>query len=97
MNLSTAICPSITRTTRREGDNDMNAPVTTKTALVSTDAGTTPVSYFEHGQGHPFVVLHGGAGSNSVREFVKLLATTRHARVIAPIHPGFDGTLGLPR
>ena len=70
----------------------MNAPVTTKTALVSTDAGTTPVSYFEHGQGHPFVVLHGGAGSNSVREFVKLLVTTRHARVIAPIHPGFDGT-----
>jgi pimeloyl-ACP methyl ester carboxylesterase len=57
-----------------------------------TSHGTVPVSYTERGDGHPFVVLHGGAGSRSVAGFAELLADRRHARVITPIHPGFDGT-----
>ena len=53
---------------------------------------TTPVSYTERGKGHPFLVLHGGGGPQTVTGFADLLATECHAHVITPIHPGFGGT-----
>ena len=53
---------------------------------------TTPVSYTERGAGHPFLVLHGGGGPQTVTGYADLLAAERHARVITPIHPGFGGT-----
>ena len=53
---------------------------------------TTPVSYTKRGEGHPFLVLHGGGGPQTVTGFADMLATERHAQVITPIHPGFDGT-----
>ena len=51
-----------------------------------------PVSYTESGQGHPFLLLHGGGGPQTVAGFADLLATERAARVITPVHPGFGGT-----
>lgn len=39
-----------------------------------------------------FLVLHGGAGPASVRPFADRLASDAGARVVAPAHPGFDGT-----
>jgi pimeloyl-ACP methyl ester carboxylesterase len=53
---------------------------------------TTPVSYTERGEGHSFLVLHGGGGPQTVTGFAELLAAERHAHVITPIHPGFGGT-----
>jgi pimeloyl-ACP methyl ester carboxylesterase len=50
------------------------------------------VSVTEQGKGHPVLLLHGGGGPQTVREFADLLATQRPARVITPTHPGFGGT-----
>lgn len=54
---------------------------------------TTSVSYTERGEGHPFLVLHGGGGPQTVTGFADLLAAECHAKVITPIHPGFGGTV----
>jgi pimeloyl-ACP methyl ester carboxylesterase len=62
--------------------------VTMPTATVAD----VPVSYSDQGEGRPFLLLHGGAGPRSVAAFADLLATTEPARVLMPIHPGFDGT-----
>ena len=39
-----------------------------------------------------FLLLHGGAGPQSVTGFADLLADSGPARVIVPVHPGFGGT-----
>src|SRR5579859_2686374 len=52
--------------------------------------GTVPVTVSERGSGPGFVVLHGGAGPQSVEGFADLLA--ERGRVIVPTHPGFGGT-----
>jgi pimeloyl-ACP methyl ester carboxylesterase len=53
---------------------------------------TADVTLSERGDGHPFLILHGGAGPASVTGFAELLAGNRPARVITPTHPGFGGT-----
>jgi pimeloyl-ACP methyl ester carboxylesterase len=64
----------------------------TKHSLVVEGIGPVEVTVAEGGDGHPFLVLHGGAGPLSVSAFADLLTTTRHAQVIVPTHPGFGGT-----
>lgn len=64
----------------------------TTSITLTTDAGPVGVTLTEQGEGHPFLLLHGGAGPQSVTAFANLLATTRHARVLTPTHPGFGGT-----
>jgi len=54
--------------------------------------GEVEVNYTERGNGHPVLLLHGGAGPQSVIGFADLLAATDGVRVITPTHPGFDGT-----
>ncbi|WP_437326254.1 alpha/beta fold hydrolase [Sorangium sp. So ce381] len=54
--------------------------------------GQLDVTVDAHGAGHPFLLLHGGAGPQSVAGFARTLAERNHARVIVPTHPGFDGT-----
>jgi pimeloyl-ACP methyl ester carboxylesterase len=44
-------------------------------------------------EGHPFLLLHGGAGPMTVASFAGLLTEQRPARVFTPVHPGFDGTV----
>ncbi|MFC4150627.1 alpha/beta fold hydrolase [Micromonospora mangrovi] len=47
----------------------------------------------EYGTGAaPFLLLHGGAGPQSVTGFAALLAERHPARVLVPTHPGFGGT-----
>jgi pimeloyl-ACP methyl ester carboxylesterase len=46
------------------------------------------VSFTETGTGKPYLILHGGAGPQSVSAFADL----PDARVITPTHPGFGGT-----
>jgi pimeloyl-ACP methyl ester carboxylesterase len=57
-------------------------------------AGVGPVELTveERGDGRPYLVLHGGAGPQSVSEFAQLLAEKAHNRVLTPSHPGFGGT-----
>ena len=61
--------------------------VAVKTSMVSLD-----VSVSDRGDGRPFLLLHGGAGPQSVLGFADLLASERPARVLVPTHPGFGGT-----
>jgi pimeloyl-ACP methyl ester carboxylesterase len=67
---------------------------TETTRELTIDAeGPVPVTFSDTGAGHPFLLLHGGAGPQSVAVFANLLAATRDARVITPTHPGFGGTI----
>jgi pimeloyl-ACP methyl ester carboxylesterase len=64
---------------------------TTKT-LTAADIGPVELTVEERGDGKPFLVLHGGAGPQSVGAFAQLLAEKDRNRVITPTHPGFGGT-----
>jgi pimeloyl-ACP methyl ester carboxylesterase len=57
-------------------------------------AGIGPVDLTveERGEGQPFLVLHGGAGPQSVAAFTHMLVEHGGKRVVTPTHPGFGGT-----
>ena len=67
------------------------AESTTKTVNV-TGIGPVELTVEERGDGQPFLVLHGGAGPQSVAAFAQLLAEKGRNRVFTPTHPGFSGT-----
>ncbi len=54
--------------------------------------GPVEVTVAEYGSGQPFLLLHGGAGPQSVTGFAELFAASHDVRVLAPVHPGFGGT-----
>jgi pimeloyl-ACP methyl ester carboxylesterase len=54
--------------------------------------GPVEVMVAEDGTGRTFLLLHGGAGPQSVAAFANLLVTSRPAQVITPTHPGFGAT-----
>ncbi len=54
--------------------------------------GSVPISLTERGEGPLVLLLHGGAGPQSVTGFADLLAESERVAVITPTHPGFDGT-----
>ncbi|MCO6003702.1 alpha/beta hydrolase [Actinoallomurus purpureus] len=62
------------------------------TYTLPTSFGDTPVTVLERGQGRPVLLLHGGAGPDSVTGFADLMASRSPFRVLTPIHPGFGGT-----
>jgi pimeloyl-ACP methyl ester carboxylesterase/quercetin dioxygenase-like cupin family protein len=67
--------------------------MTTATRTLALDGlGGVPVTFTEYGSGRPVLLLHGGAGPFSVAGFAELLSSSEPARVIVPVHPGFDGT-----
>jgi pimeloyl-ACP methyl ester carboxylesterase/mannose-6-phosphate isomerase-like protein (cupin superfamily) len=71
----------------------MTTEARTTTLHVTVDGiGSVPVTVTEHGAGRPFLLLHGGAGAQSVDGFAGLLAAKEPARVLVPTHPGFGGT-----
>jgi pimeloyl-ACP methyl ester carboxylesterase len=49
-----------------------------------------PIRLTEAGEGKPVLVLHGGSGPDSVAGLVEHLSASAH--VLAPTHPGWDGT-----
>src|SRR5690349_53351 len=59
--------------------------------MTTVTLGEVAVSLDDRGAGQPFLLLHGGAGPQSVTGFADLLAG-RQARVLVPTHPGFGGT-----
>ena len=64
---------------------------TTKTINVE-GVGPVELAVGESGDGRSCLVLHGGAGPQSVTAFAQLLAEKGRNRVLVPTHPGFDGT-----
>jgi pimeloyl-ACP methyl ester carboxylesterase len=54
--------------------------------------GTVELTVEDRGQGRPYLVLHGGAGPQSVAAFAQLLTEKGGNRVLTPTHPGFGGT-----
>ncbi len=68
-----------------------SAVSTTKTLNVA-GLGPVELTVEEQGEGQPFLVLHGGAGPQSVATFAQLLGEKDRNRVLTPTHPGFGGT-----
>ena len=66
--------------------------MSSRTYTLSTPYGDVPVTVTERGQGSPVLLLHGGAGPDSVTGFAELLAARFPFRVLTPVHPGFSGT-----
>jgi pimeloyl-ACP methyl ester carboxylesterase len=65
----------------------------TSTRSLTVDAvGDVEVTLTARGDGHPFLLLHGGGGPATVTPWADRLAGARPARVITPVHPGFNGT-----
>jgi pimeloyl-ACP methyl ester carboxylesterase len=70
----------------------------TTTAVLATKTfdvagvGSVELTVEERGDGQPFLLLHGGAGPQSVAAFAQLLAERDRNRVLTPTHPGFGGT-----
>ena len=57
-----------------------------------TGAGPVEVTVDDYGSGRPFLLLHGGAGPQSVTGFAGKFAAAHDVRVLVPTHPGFGGT-----
>ncbi|GAA4390189.1 alpha/beta fold hydrolase [Tsukamurella soli] len=55
--------------------------------------GPATIDFTDQGTGHPVLLLHGGGGPATVAAWADRLAADRPARVIAPVHPGFAGTV----
>jgi pimeloyl-ACP methyl ester carboxylesterase len=74
-------------------ENSMNTTIGFSTrSLAVPGLGAVTVSVDERGEGQPFLLLHGGAGPQSMAGFAGLLADSQPGRVLTPVHPGFDGT-----
>ena len=67
------------------------AAVSTTNAVAVVGIGPVEVVVEKRGTGRPFLVLHGGAGPQSVAGFAELLAE-KGGLVVTPTHPGFGGT-----
>ncbi|MGC2034070.1 MAG: alpha/beta hydrolase [Thermoplasmata archaeon] len=65
--------------------------MTTHTMTVD-GIGPVEVSMADRGTGRPILLLHGGAGPQSVGGFAQLLADRHPVHVYTPTHPGFVGT-----
>ncbi len=70
----------------------MTASTSTTVTLDLPTVGPVPLQFSVRGEGHPVLMLHGGAGPTSVTGFADRLAAERPARVYTPTHPGFQGT-----
>ncbi len=68
-----------------------SAESTTRT-LTLASFGSVDLTVDERGDGRAYLVLHGGAGPQSMARFSDLLAAAGHNRVLTPTHPGFGGT-----
>jgi pimeloyl-ACP methyl ester carboxylesterase len=65
---------------------------TTTIHILTVEKGEVDLTVDDRGHGRPILLLHGGAGPQSVAAFAQLLVDHEQARVITPVHPGFAGT-----
>ncbi|WP_329241809.1 alpha/beta hydrolase [Streptomyces sp. NBC_01478] len=66
---------------------------TTQYTVGVDGVGPVEVSVAAYGSGRPLLLLHGGAGPQSVTGFAEKLAAAHDVRVLVPTHPGFGGTV----
>jgi pimeloyl-ACP methyl ester carboxylesterase len=66
-------------------------PVSKTKTLNVAGIGPVALTVEDRSDGQPSLLLHGGAGPQSVARFAQVLAED-HNRVLTPTHPGFDGT-----
>ena len=66
---------------------------TTQYTVSLNGVGPVEVSVAAYGSGQPFLLLHGGAGPQSVTGFAEKFAAAHDVRVLVPTHPGFAGTV----
>jgi pimeloyl-ACP methyl ester carboxylesterase len=69
----------------------MNMTTFTK-SLAIPGASSIALTVIDQGEGENYLLLHGGAGPQTVTAFAQLLAGNGHQRVLTPTHPGFGGT-----
>jgi pimeloyl-ACP methyl ester carboxylesterase len=60
--------------------------------LAVPGVGRVELTVTERGQGHPVLLLHGGGGPLTVTAWADRLAGAEPARVLTPVHPGFNAT-----
>ncbi|HXT87780.1 MAG TPA: alpha/beta hydrolase [Trebonia sp.] len=76
-----------------QAQQSMSAAATTASRRVTVESiGVVEVAVTERGAGHPVLLLHGGGGPQTVTAWADGLAAARGARVLTPVHPGFNGT-----
>jgi pimeloyl-ACP methyl ester carboxylesterase len=66
--------------------------VTTTHHVTFDSLGPTAVDLTTYGSGRPVLLLHGGAGPQSVTGFAERLAASGDIQVLVPVHPGFEAT-----
>ena len=54
--------------------------------------GTVYLTFTDVGEGRPILLLHGGAGPQSMAGFAQMLTARHPVHVYAPTLPGFNGT-----
>ena len=80
-------------TPQNQAQRAMPAGIIAATSHVTVEGiGAVDVTVSERGAGHPVLLLHGGGGPLTVTAWADRLAETRRARVLTPVHPGFNGT-----
>ena len=65
---------------------------TTQVSVKTKDHIAVEVSVSSYGAGRPVLLLHGGAGPQSMTGFAEQLAAAHNVNALVPIHPGFGGT-----
>jgi pimeloyl-ACP methyl ester carboxylesterase len=74
------------------------ASTSTTTAHLELGAGAVDLTYSDTraeaatGPLHTVLLLHGGGGPFTVKDFADLLAERQSVRILVPSHPGFGGT-----
>ena len=61
-------------------------------SLAVPGVGTVELTVTERGEGRPILLLHGGGGPFTVTPWADRLANAEPARVLTPVHPGFNST-----
>jgi pimeloyl-ACP methyl ester carboxylesterase len=64
--------------------------MSTTHAVTLDGVGPVTVQVATHGTGSSLLLLHGGAGPQSVTGFADRLAAAGDIEVLVPVHPGFD-------
>lgn len=67
--------------------------MSTTHTITTAGLGPVEVTVTRHGAGRPVLLLHGGAGPQSVSGFAERLAAAGDVEVLVPVHPGFEGTV----
>jgi pimeloyl-ACP methyl ester carboxylesterase len=65
---------------------------TSQVSVKTKDHTAVEVSVSTYGAGRPVLLLHGGAGPQSMTGFAEQLAAAHRINALVPIHPGFGGT-----